>query len=774
LKLETKNYSLDDLTPYHKNPRAGDVDAIAESLKVNGQYKPIVVNLGTETGRPLEILAGNHTWQAAEQLGWSEIQAVTVDVDDAAATRIVLADNRTSDLAEYDDALLDELLASLDSLDGTGFTDQVLETLGAAPDVPETVRLVDRFGAAPLTVLSARAGHWQARKRLWLLHGLRSELGRDEALVYDSPQTRYINWYQVKNEAEEAAGRALSAKQIIDENLDKLNAVGEGTSVFDPALAELLVSWFSAPGMKVLDPWAGGSVRGVVSAVLGRRYTGIELRPEQIAANVAQLPVVERAVKAGLGLGDGDAVWVEDDALAGLDDESFDMVLSAPPKYGLHRGGEPADFTPDLTPVEKHGDVWVKREDAWSRGGASGAKSRAMFAVAEGSDGLITAGSRISPQIERGALVARALGIPARVHTSAGEPTPITETCERAGAEVLRHSPGYKTVYAKRFADDAAAHPSWAAFPFGMNHPVYREQVAAQVANLPADALRVVVPVGSGMTLAGVLEGLAAADNPIEVLGVSVGGGYEATLDEHFPAWRDRVTIVDASLDYEQAGPVDALPGLRLDPMYEAKCVEFLKPGDVLWAVGIREDAKTASADMVPPTWIEGDSTERLRDLDAASYDLAFGCPPYYDLENYSDDPRDLSNLTAEEFDAAMAATVKEIARVLRDDSFAVFVVGAVRDPEGYILDMRACMSAAARAAGLRLVNDAVLLTPVGSAAVRAARGFRSRTLSRVHQEVLVYVKGDRKAAAARCGDIEEGAAFLPVPDDGVDEDSDV
>lgn len=116
-------YPTSDLTPYHMNPRRGDVDAIAKSLLRNGQYKPIVVNLGRLTGRPLEVLAGNHTLAAAQQLGWEEIAATTIDVDDQHAARIVVADNRTGDLGETDRQLLHDLLAPLDGdLDGTGYT----------------------------------------------------------------------------------------------------------------------------------------------------------------------------------------------------------------------------------------------------------------------------------------------------------------------------------------------------------------------------------------------------------------------------------------------------------------------------------------------------------------------------------------------------------------------------------------------------------------------------------------------------------------------------
>ena len=69
---------------------------------------------------------------------------------------------------------------------------------------------------------------------------------------------------------------------------EEARQTGSGTSIFDPVLAELAYRWFSPPGGHVLDPFAGGSVRGIVASVLGRQYTGIDLRAEQIAANEPQ------------------------------------------------------------------------------------------------------------------------------------------------------------------------------------------------------------------------------------------------------------------------------------------------------------------------------------------------------------------------------------------------------------------------------------------------------------------------------------------------------
>jgi hypothetical protein len=119
---------LSALLVYAKNPRRSDVEAISKSLIKNGQFRPIVVRRETR-----EILAGNHTYQAAEKLGWEKIKVVYVEkLTDKEAARIVLADNRYNDLATYDVGELTQLLEEVGSLEGTGYDQYVLTNLAAA------------------------------------------------------------------------------------------------------------------------------------------------------------------------------------------------------------------------------------------------------------------------------------------------------------------------------------------------------------------------------------------------------------------------------------------------------------------------------------------------------------------------------------------------------------------------------------------------------------------------------------------------------------------
>lgn len=134
--MDIMKIALTELNPYPNNPRKGNIDLIAESLETYGQYKPITVNK-----RNNQILAGNHTYQAAQQLGWSEIAVTFVDVDDAVAAKIVAIDNKTSDMGGYDTSKLLELLDELPDLVATGYTDEDIDSLKALLDEEETPEL---------------------------------------------------------------------------------------------------------------------------------------------------------------------------------------------------------------------------------------------------------------------------------------------------------------------------------------------------------------------------------------------------------------------------------------------------------------------------------------------------------------------------------------------------------------------------------------------------------------------------------------------------------
>jgi hypothetical protein len=185
-------------------------------------------------------------------------------------------------------------------------------------DVLKTLSLRDTYRYPPFTILDSKQGDWQARRKWWVAKGIESEIGRKEGLAYDINFEKYglSSGYAKKEEGVEAEKSAFE----------------KGTSVFDAALCELMYSWFAPEGGSVLDTFAGGSVRGIIAGCMGLKYTGIELRPEQVAANIEQ-------GKKFLGTEAGfiEPTWICGDSAVVTPtlEEKFDFFFSCPPYMDL-------------------------------------------------------------------------------------------------------------------------------------------------------------------------------------------------------------------------------------------------------------------------------------------------------------------------------------------------------------------------------------------------------------------------------------------------------
>lgn len=189
MKLAAQKYrmaKLDELTPHPENPRQGDVGAIHVSIEANGFYGTLVVQKSSK-----RIIAGNHRYLAAQQAGATTIPIMEVDVDDATAMRILLADNRTNDLATYDQAALAALLSGIatddiEGLVGTGYDgddlDQMLKDLASAEESPDKgLALTD------LDVLVDEPQHEVQSHQVW-------QLGDQHRLVCASVHADHMIW----------------------------------------------------------------------------------------------------------------------------------------------------------------------------------------------------------------------------------------------------------------------------------------------------------------------------------------------------------------------------------------------------------------------------------------------------------------------------------------------------------------------------------------------------------------------------------------------------
>lgn len=145
--------------------------------------------------------------------------------------------------------------------------------------------------------------------------------------------------------------------------------------------------------------------------------------------------------------------------------------------------------------------------------------------------------------------------------------------------------------------------------------------------------------------------------------------------------------------------------------------------------------------------WFIGDSNQVLNSkFPTDGFDFVYSCPPYADLEKYSDDPKDLSNMDYADFKDVYFSIIKKSIEKLKDDRFACFVVGDVRDKKGFYYNFVSDTIQAFKDAGMELYNEIILVNVVGSLAIRVRRQFNGgRKIGKMHQNVLVFYKGDPK-----------------------------
>lgn len=144
--------------------------------------------------------------------------------------------------------------------------------------------------------------------------------------------------------------------------------------------------------------------------------------------------------------------------------------------------------------------------------------------------------------------------------------------------------------------------------------------------------------------------------------------------------------------------------------------------------------------------WINDDSSNVDNYIEDKSVDMIFTCPPYYDLEVYSEDKRDLSNMDFEDFKTKYTQILQKCCDKLKDNRFAIVVIGDVRDAKGNYRNLVDITKNAFLEKGFGLYNDIVLLQNVGTGSLRANGQFvASRKVVKMHQNVLVFYKGDAK-----------------------------
>jgi hypothetical protein len=722
---------LASLIAYARNARLHSdeqVAQIAASILQWGWTMPVLIDEGGE------IIAGHGRALAAAKLGLIDIPVmVAVGWTDEQKRAYVIADNKLTLNAAWDDTLLKLELSDLREagfdLGLTGFSTDELQVLwhGAPPSTAGN--LAERFGIPPFTVLNAREGWWQDRKAAWLRLGIMSELGRGDALTWDDNDEGDIDGFR-HNKAmhrkanaipggsrmpgvDPATGKIVrtdsrarpittgavpggSAKTISASSRDlykvktadgyrtpaeaaRLNTHGDpikpgvtpaglvygeinsydgaqrtisGTSIFDPVLCELAYRWFCPPGGTVLDPFAGGSVRGIVAAKLGRHYVGIDLSERQLEANRAQA----RAI-----------------------------IGSEPPPNMVKISAKMARL-----PFNGCDPEYIRTTCHAACCQSSTSESGTMITIHPSEQARIEA---------RGGVVID------------GFLEPIKRRCPFKSSTT--HLCGLHATPDKPFGCIAS--------PFTLNN---------KRTLIVRNRYRLLLCFDHGKKIPAYQAFRASLD-------LIFGEPEAARITEH----------------------LDNGGGDLLAPISD-HAIRMLTDNDAIKHGELSAGAPEAGApfDLPMPCWLAGDSRHIHELAQGTNADFVFSCPPYADLERYSDDPRDLSTFGYEAFRKALAEIIAKTCAYLKPDRFACFVVGDVRDKAGNYYGFPSHVIEAFQAAGLALYNEAILVTAVGSLPIRAAKQFAtSRKLGKTHQNVLVFVKGDARIAAQAIGETEFG-----------------
>lgn len=312
--MEIVKAHIDEIQAYEKNakehPRE-QIEQIKKSILEYGNNDPIAVDENNV------IIEGHGRYIALRELGYDTVEIIRLEhMTEEQKKAYRLVHNKLTMNSDFDFDLLEKELAELTAFDVDmslfGFDESIFEE--AMPDFGEALEeeretLQEKFIVPPFSVLDTKQGYWQDRKDVWKKI-IKSDEGRAEALLGQG----------LKELAEkQGGGNTLT-----------------GTSIFDPVLCEVLINWFCPKGGKVLDPFAGGSVRGLVSVLLGNEYTGIDLSEKQIKANIKNYKAI--ADRQDLNGDDLRApTWINDDSrnIDLLVKEKHDFLLTCPPYADL-------------------------------------------------------------------------------------------------------------------------------------------------------------------------------------------------------------------------------------------------------------------------------------------------------------------------------------------------------------------------------------------------------------------------------------------------------
>lgn len=345
LPLSDIDENVGQIPDVPRNPRKisdENFDALKQSIKDDPELLSVnEIKVYPYNGRWVAI-GGNMRRRALIELGYTEAVCKPIPASWSAEKlrAEVMKDNYG--YGEYDQKILhDEWdLDELDKwdmsdilmfdMDEEGETEENVSSLDISKNDKKSGTLKDRFIVAPFSILDTRRGEWQTRKKTWIDIGLRSDKGREDGLTFRKDHQPPI-YYDIKNAMRETTGVNPTHEEVMAEAERRGFKMMTCTSIFDPVVTEIIYRWFCIENGKIIDPFAGGSVRGIVAGAIGYHYHGNDLRAEQVDANYDNLSELSPVIKVSPKWYCGDSRNIN----TIIQEDGFDLVFSCPPYADL-------------------------------------------------------------------------------------------------------------------------------------------------------------------------------------------------------------------------------------------------------------------------------------------------------------------------------------------------------------------------------------------------------------------------------------------------------
>ena len=321
-KIPISSIKFDKTNPNVVND--DQMKALSKGMEKFGYLAPVILN------EKMEVLDGEHRVKIYKDLGETKIPAYVLDINKMDGKLLRQVMNKLSgqhspkkDADEFEILMNNKKLDELEDLIAQDVSEFNL-VMQRYKDVDYGLggvgSLARRFGIVPFDILDATSATWRERKRQWINFGLRSEEGREDVKYWNTKLLKSL----------------------------------PSVSIFDPVLCEISYRWFTPKKKcKILDPFAGGTVRGIIASFLGHEYHGIDLRQEQVDANNK---LYNETLKNKLPKDHIKPKWYVGDSV-NLDkilpkNMTFDMLLTSPPYFNQEKY---SDLPQDLNNMDWQG-----------------------------------------------------------------------------------------------------------------------------------------------------------------------------------------------------------------------------------------------------------------------------------------------------------------------------------------------------------------------------------------------------------------------------------